>query len=108
MEDTLHFIQLADLFHDDRKEGKWSSTVTRREGVNVMMIYLPAGESLPEHSTTNPTIVHFLEGSGEITLEEEVRPVNPGSLIYMPAGFSHSVAAKEDLKFILYIIKCDV
>ena len=105
MEDTLYITHISNFSKDEPMKDRSSEVITKKEEVNTVMMSMPAGDALPLHKTTHPTIVHFLTGTGKMNLDGKVQEVNPGSWIYMPAEFAHSVSAEEDLNFLLYVIK---
>lgn len=105
MEAMLFIPEILDLVGDGQLKDRESKVITKKEYVNVVLMYLPAGDSLQDHRTTHPTIVHFLSGKGKMNLNGKMRSVKPDSWIYMSSEFTHSVIAEEDLKFLLYVIK---
>lgn len=55
------------------------------------------------HSTPRAGLVHIIEGRGEFILEGETIIMQPGVMIKMKPGAEHSLAAHENVAFLLYL-----
>jgi quercetin dioxygenase-like cupin family protein len=51
---------------------------------------ISAGSVLPEHSHVHEQVVNVLEGTIEISIEESVYTLGPGSVMCIPSSISHS------------------
>jgi quercetin dioxygenase-like cupin family protein len=60
---------------------------------------LAAGSSIPPHPE-GPSVFHFLEGSGRMTVGEETFAVQAGATVIVPAGAKRGVEAATRLAFL--------
>jgi quercetin dioxygenase-like cupin family protein len=86
------------------KRGIHSQTITKGDGVEVLLFTLAPGEQLSEHTSARPAIVHVLRGTGQLTVAEDPYPLAPGAWLRMAAGTKHAVVAESDLTFALYLL----
>ncbi|HSK92660.1 MAG TPA: cupin domain-containing protein, partial [Candidatus Angelobacter sp.] len=70
--------------------GIHSQTISKGDGVEVVLFSLAAGEELSEHTSARPVIVHVLRGSGRLSVAEDRWEVAPGAWLRMPARTPHS------------------
>jgi quercetin dioxygenase-like cupin family protein len=84
--------------------GIHSQTISRGDGVEVLLFTLAPGEELSEHTTARPAIVHALRGSGHLTVSGDPYVLAPGAWLRMAAGTKHAVVAESDLAFALYLL----
>ena len=56
------------------------------------------GETLSEHTSSYPAVLHFLEGEAAVTLGEEAIAAQPGTWVHMPAHLPHSIEALTAVK----------
>jgi mannose-6-phosphate isomerase-like protein (cupin superfamily) len=62
---------------------------------------VPAGGATERHYHKLAEEIYFiLEGSGVIEIDGESRAVAPGDAILIPAGAWHTIAAREELRFL--------
>lgn len=57
----------------------------------LAMAKLEGGKTIESHIDPMEEIYFILSGEGEMTVETESRPVNPGDAIWIPAGSPHSL-----------------
>jgi len=86
------------------KRGIHSQTISKGEGVEVLLFTLAPGEELSEHTSARPAIVHVLRGTGQLTVAGDPHPLSPGGWLRMAAGTKHSVVANSDVTFALYLL----
>ena len=78
-----------------------SETARTEVGLNIW----PAGTIGPPHEHPEKEQTFFvMSGRGRITVGDETRAVEPGDVIFVPAGASHQtvVDAGADLEYLLY------
>ena len=84
--------------------GRVQRIVTGGEGgvANVHVVQVTKGT--PHVHTGYDEVYYVLSGTGTITLDRETYPLRPGSVVVIPAGVAHSLAATpgEDLEFIIF------
>jgi len=88
----------------DVKRGIHSQTISKGDGVEVLLFTLAAGEELSDHTSARPAIVHGLRGSGQLTVAGDSYTLAPGAWLRMAPGTTHAVVAETDLTFALYLL----
>ena len=84
--------------------GIHSQTISRGDGVELVLFAFAAGEALSEHTSSRPAIIHVLAGSGEITLDGVAHEAQPGTWARMPANCRHGITARTPLVMALYLL----
>lgn len=87
--------------------GIHSQTLTKGDGVEVVLFTLAAGEELSEHTSARPAIVHVLRGSGSLTVAGDAHAIGPGAWLRMAARTQHALVADGELIFALYLLPRD-
>ena len=78
-------------------EHKPSPQILKDDGqIRVILIGLRPGQSMPPHPE-NKAIYHFLEGTGEMYIDDAVIPITPGATIYAPQDARRGVHADTQL-----------
>lgn len=86
------------------KRGIHSQTVSKGEGVEVVLFTLAPGEELSEHTSARAAIVHALRGTGQLTVAGDAYALSPGAWLRMVAGTAHAIVAESALTFALYLL----
>jgi quercetin dioxygenase-like cupin family protein len=86
------------------KRGIHSQTISKGDGVEVLLFTLAPGEELSEHTSARPAIVHALRGTGQLTVAGDPYALGPGTWLRMAAGTTHAIVADSDLTFALYLL----
>lgn len=73
--------------------------------VSEIVCYEPGQATATHHHPAQDEIWIVLEGHGEIWVGEERLSVESTSMIYVPAGVRHGLAAKPDSRLVLLFIK---
>jgi len=71
----------------------------------VTLFAFDAGQGLSEHTAPFDALVQVLEGEAEIIIAGQVRRVQAGQLLLMPAGQPHALKALERFKMVLIMIR---
>lgn len=98
------FENLPELIADIPEESIVSRTVYKDHHVKVVLFGFDAGQSLSEHTASQPAVIHVLNGEGTLTLGDAVKDVQSGSWVHMPPGMKHSLIAKTPLKMLLLLL----
>lgn len=85
--------------------GVLSRTVFNDEALNVVAFGFAAGQELSPHSAPMAAVLHFLKGDADLTLGTEKRSAHAGSLVHMPPGLSHGIAARTPVVMLLFMLK---
>jgi quercetin dioxygenase-like cupin family protein len=86
-------------------DGTISRTLYQDDGVKVVLFGFAAAQELSEHTAAVPAVLHFLEGSAQVTLGTELLAAQPGTWIHMPARMPHSIRAETAVKMLLLLLK---
>lgn len=100
----LSFIENLASEIDYAQKSTVSKTVTKAEGVNVVLFSFDTGEELSEHTAAMPVIVQVLEGELEITAENRTVTLSPGGLVHFTTRLPHAVKALKPAKMVLYML----
>ncbi len=73
--------------------------------VSEIVCYEPGQQTATHHHPVQDEIWVVLEGYGEIWVGDERLAVEPTSMIYIPAGIRHGLAASPDSRLVLLFIK---
>jgi quercetin dioxygenase-like cupin family protein len=84
--------------------GILSQTLSKAEGVELVLFAFAAGEALTEHTSSRPAIMHVLSGEGELTISGERHQARPGTWVRMPSNCRHSITARTPLVLALYLL----
>jgi quercetin dioxygenase-like cupin family protein len=82
-----------------------SRTIVKNERLNVTMFGFATGQELTEHTAALPAVLHFLDGSAELTLGEDRKIVDAGTWVYMPPNLAHGIKAKTAVTMLLLLLK---
>lgn len=61
----------------------------RYPALSVGLYVLEAGQPDLQSPHTEDEIYYVVEGRGQLTVDDEVRPVGPGSVVYVPTAVRH-------------------
>jgi quercetin dioxygenase-like cupin family protein len=84
--------------------GIHSQTLSRGDGVELVLFAMAAGEGLADHSAARPAIIHVLSGEGDLTVAGDAHSVGAGSWLRMEARTPHAIQARTGLVFALYLL----
>lgn len=82
-----------------------SKVIQKKSSGNVTLFAFDKGEFLSPHSAPYDALVHIVEGSAEVVIDEQSYNLNQNEFIIMPADIRHSVKATEKFKMILTMLK---
>ena len=71
-----------------RRDDPWLEFI-RYPALSVGLYVLDAGQPDAQSPHSEDEIYHVVEGRGRITVGDEVRPVRPGSVVYVAAAVPH-------------------
>lgn len=82
-----------------------SKTLVQQPTGTVTLFAFAQGQGLSEHSAPFDAMVVVLDGRVEVTISGQAHQVAAGEMIIMPAHQPHALAALEDFKMLLIMIK---
>lgn len=106
MSTNFNFIDdLTDIVSDIPTDSIISRTFHEDDHLKAILFGFAQGQVLSEHTASQPAILHFLQGEAQLTLGEDVRDVEAGAWVHMPAHLQHSVQAKTQTQMLLLLFK---
>ncbi|HEX6139046.1 MAG TPA: cupin domain-containing protein [Candidatus Limnocylindria bacterium] len=104
MPDRYDFFPDLAAEADAPSRGILSQTLSRADGVELVMFAMAPGEQLSEHTSARPAIVHVLTGEGDLTVDGDQHALQAGSWMRMQARTPHAILARTPLVFALYLL----
>lgn len=102
---TVYLDLLAETTVPSR--GILSQTLSKADGVELVLFAFAAGEALAEHTSSRPAIIHVLAGEGDLTVAGDAHSARPGTWVRMPRDCRHSITARTPLVMALYLLPVD-
>jgi len=99
-------IVIADLLAEAPvpQRGILSQTLSKGDGVELVLFAFAAGEALTEHTSARPAIIHVLSGEGSLTVAGDEHAARRGTWVRMPPDCRHSITARTPLVMALYLL----
>ncbi len=82
-----------------------SQTLINKQTGTLTLFAFDTGQGLSEHTAPFDAVVYILDGRAEITIGGEVRSVETGQMLLMPANIPHALHARERFKMLLVMIR---
>jgi quercetin dioxygenase-like cupin family protein len=86
------------------ERGILSQTLSKEDGVELVLFAFAAGEQLSEHTAARPAIIHVLSGEADLTIGAETYEGVTGAWARMPANTRHAIVARTALVMALYLL----
>ena len=83
--------------------GITSRVLFKGEKNQTTLFSMAAGTDIDEHTSTREGYVYVIEGDGVFNLEGEDIDMKPGVLIQMAGNAVHSLRARENTSFLLFL-----
>jgi quercetin dioxygenase-like cupin family protein len=100
----MNHLDLGKFLSDTPALGR-STTVVQEPGLRTLLLHLKAGEHIPEHQARGAITVQCLKGEAIFASGAEQVTLTLGSLISLPPGVPHSVAAQQET--LLLVTMCE-
>ena len=99
----MHAFELQTLLSQHLANGGNWSEALRVPALSVGVYTLPAGSVDPQSPHGEDEVYHVLSGQAMIRVGDEDWPVQPGSLVYVPARVEHRFhSIVEDLTVLVF------
>jgi mannose-6-phosphate isomerase-like protein (cupin superfamily) len=96
-------FELADLLTERERSNKLYLEFLRVPALSVGLYVLPAGGVDPQQPHTEDEVYYIVRGRGAFRCGEEDRPVQAGSLLYVPANVEHRFhTIEEELAILVF------
>src|SRR5690606_7977663 len=79
-------------------------TIYKDDQLRVILFVFAAGQELSEHTSTHPAVLHFLQGTADVTLGEERHAAAAGTWVHMPPQLPHSIHAQTQVVMLLLML----
>lgn len=81
-----------------------SKTLIQNKSISLTLFAFAKGEEISTHSSHGDAMVTVMDGTGEITIDENVYSLSEGQTIVMPSEIPHAVYASEAFKMLLIVV----
>ena len=85
------------------KGGIVSKVIADGKESEISLFCMAGGTVMSEHTSGREATVLVLKGKGTFNLAGKDLVLAPGVLVFMPAKTRHSLAAEDNLAFLLYL-----
>jgi mannose-6-phosphate isomerase-like protein (cupin superfamily) len=86
---ALDAFELEDLLRERADSGRLYHEFIRTHDLSVGVYVLPAGGTDPQGPHTEDEVYHVVSGRARLTVGDEERPVEPGSIVFVGADVEH-------------------
>lgn len=111
MEETSQLADIAEAVFDpaellDYQEGAIvSRALVDRETTTLTVFAVDEGQTISEHTAPHDALLQVLDGTARVTINDEEYVIQAGETIVMPANEPHAVAAPDQFKMLLTMIR---
>ncbi len=99
----MQTFELSNLLVQHAALGKLYHEFLRVPSISLGIYKLAAGAQDPQKPHNEDEIYYVLEGRGQIRVGEEDQPVQPGSIVFVPAHAPHHFhSITEDLTLLVF------
>ena len=99
----MHAFELSQVAEERAKLGKLYLEFLRVPSISAGLYVLQAGGVDPQRPHTEDEIYYVVRGRATITVADEDRPVEPGSVVYVAAGVPHRFHTIEETLELLVV-----
>jgi quercetin dioxygenase-like cupin family protein len=82
-----------------------SKTILDKPAGTITLFAFDRGQKLSEHTSPFDAVVQIIDGVARLTIGGEDVNVSAGQIIIMPGNVPHAVAAEENFKMLLTMIR---
>ena len=84
--------------------GILSKELKKEEKISLTLFCMGQGTEISDHTSTKRGFVYTIEGEGTFNLEGKEIKMLPGALISLKENAVHSLKARENTSFLLFLI----
>ena len=96
-------FEISDLIAQRTQSGKRYLEFLRVPALSMGLYTLPAGGVDPQKPHTEDEAYYIVSGRGQISVDGEDRPVQPGSIVFVAAGVEHRFhSITEELQILVF------
>lgn len=82
-----------------------SKEIIKKDTGTVTIFAFDKDQGLSEHTAPFDAMVEIIEGTAEVTIENQKNILQEGDMIIIPTGSKHSLLAIEQFKMMLVMIR---
>jgi mannose-6-phosphate isomerase-like protein (cupin superfamily) len=99
----MDIFELTRLLIECRQSGRLYHEFLRVPALSAGVYVLPAGGTDPQRPHTEDEVYYVLQGRGAIRVGDKDRPVQAGTIVFVPAGVEHRFhTIAEDLQLLVF------
>ncbi|HEX9924560.1 MAG TPA: cupin domain-containing protein [Anaerolineae bacterium] len=96
-------FEIADVIAQQTASDRAYLEFLRVPALSMGLYVLPAGGVDPQQPHQEDEVYYVINGRGMITVGDEDRPVEPGSIVFVGAGVEHRFhSISEELKLLVF------
>src|SRR5262249_353688 len=85
----MEAFELAHLLAERQRGGRLYHEFLRRPALSAGLYGWPAGGTDPQRPHTEDEVYYVVQGRGSVRVGGEDRAVQPGTVVFVPAGVEH-------------------
>ncbi len=85
--------------------GSRTIALLRTEDLELIRLVVPRGKEIPTHKSHGSATIQCLEGRVSLSTNEITQVLDPGRLVYLPAGEPHSLVGLDDASLLVTILR---
>jgi mannose-6-phosphate isomerase-like protein (cupin superfamily) len=98
----MEVFEMAQLLAERRRAGRPYHEFLRVPALSAGLYVLPAGGTDPQRPHTEDEIYYVVQGHGAVRVGGEDRAVQPGTVVFVPAGVEHHFhSISEELQLLV-------
>lgn len=105
MTNTTFLPDITAMLPEIQTDSIVSRAIIKNDHMDVILFGFAPGESLSEHTSARPAMLHFLSGEATLTLGTETHTAVPGTAAAMPPHLPHSITAHSQTTMLLIMMK---
>jgi quercetin dioxygenase-like cupin family protein len=82
-----------------------SQTVLSNEQLKVVLFGFAPRQELSEHTASQPALLHFVDGTAQLTLGKDKMSAQAGTWVHMEPNLPHSIHADTQVTMLLILLK---
>ena len=99
----MNAFEIADIIAQQADSNRAYLEFLRVPALSMGLYVLPAGGVDPQQPHQEDEVYYVIDGSGMITVGDEDRPVEPGSIVFVEAEVEHRFhSISEELKLLVF------
>jgi len=99
----MNAFEIFEIIAEQQQSRKLYLEFLREPSLSVGLYTLPASGTDPQQPHTEDEVYYVISGQGSIRVDDEDRPVKPGSIVFVGTGVEHYFhSITEELKVLVF------